>query len=148
MSATNLLALVRQAFTFRADKGCFDKVLEKVTITAASPGKVTAELIVGQEHTNHGGFLHGGLAATIVDSVSTMAMYTFTESENLSPGVSIDLNVQYMSAANIGETILIEASALKKGKNLAFLSVDILNKANGRLVCRGSHLKYIATPKL
>nr|KAF6290103.1 acyl-CoA thioesterase 13 [Myotis myotis] len=52
----------------------FDKVLEKVTLVSAAPGKVTCELRVQEEHTNKLGTLHGGLTATLVDSISTMAL--------------------------------------------------------------------------
>ena len=43
-----------------------------------------------EEHQNAGGTLHGGLTATLVDSLTTLALLSM---ENGRPGVSIDLSV-------------------------------------------------------
>lgn len=57
---------------------------------SATPGKVVCELRVEEEHTNRMGTLHGGMTATLVDVISTMAvMY----SERGAPGVSVDMNI-------------------------------------------------------
>lgn len=62
----------------------------QVDILSASPGKVVCEMRVAEEHTNRGGTLHGGLTATLVDVISTVAiMY----SERAAPGVSVDMNI-------------------------------------------------------
>ena len=62
----------------------------QVNLLSASPGKVVCELKVEEEHTNRGGTLHGGLTATLVDNISTVAiMY----SERCAPGVSVDMNI-------------------------------------------------------
>ncbi len=62
----------------------------QVRIVAAEPGKVVAELKVEEEHQNAGGTLHGGLTATLIDTMTTMVLLGM---ENGRPGVSIDLNV-------------------------------------------------------
>ena len=65
-------------------------VFSQVDILSASPGKVVCEMKVAEEHTNRGGTLHGGLTATLVDVISTMAiMY----SDRGAPGVSVDMNI-------------------------------------------------------
>lgn len=62
----------------------------QVTLVSAAPGKVTCELRVEEEHTNKLGTLHGGLTATLVDSISTMALLC---TERALPGVSVDMNI-------------------------------------------------------
>ncbi|XP_066481006.1 acyl-coenzyme A thioesterase 13 isoform X1 [Tiliqua scincoides] len=112
----------------------------QMTLLSASPGKVVCEMKVEEEHTNRGGTLHGGLTATLVDVVSTAALlYT----ERGAPGVSVDMNITYMSAAKIGEEILITAEILKQGRSLAFASVDLTNKATGKLIAQGRHTKFL-----
>lgn len=59
-------------------------------MTAASPGKVVCELAVDEAHLNRVGSMHGGLTATLVDQISTLAI--LSEESHL-PGVSVDLNV-------------------------------------------------------
>ena len=53
---------------------------------------------------------------------------------------------RYLKAAKVGEEVLVEASTLKTGKNLAYLHVDIKNKATDELIARGSHTKFIGSP--
>ncbi|NXS85405.1 ACO13 thioesterase, partial [Erpornis zantholeuca] len=112
----------------------------QMKLQSATPGKVVCEMKVEEEHTNRGGTLHGGLTATLVDVVSTAAlMYT----ERATPGVSVDMNITYTSAAKIGEEILITAQILKQGKTLAFATVDLTNKATGKLIAQGRHTKFL-----
>lgn len=113
-------------------------------------GRVTAEILLEKSHLNRGGFAHGGFIATLVDSISTLACMNFGGNPDgiNNPGVSVDLNVQFMAPANDKSTLVIEVETLKRGQSLAFLAVNILNKQNRRLIARGSHIKYVATPKL
>ncbi|XP_028317463.1 acyl-coenzyme A thioesterase 13 [Gouania willdenowi] len=120
----------------------FDRVLNKVELVSACPGKVVCGLRVEEEHTNRGGTLHGGLTATLVDVISTMAiMY----SERGAPGVSVDMNITYLNAAKMGEDVLITAHVLKQGRTLAFATVDLTSKATGKLIAQGRHTKHLGS---
>lgn len=120
----------------------FDRVLSKVELVSASPGKIVCEMKVEEEHTNRGGTLHGGLTATLVDVISTTA---FLYTERGAPGVSVDMNITYMNAAKVGEDILITAQVLKQGRTLGFATVDLKNKANGKLIAQGRHTKHLGS---
>jgi len=52
---------------------------------------------------------------------------------------------RYMNAAKIGEDILITAQVLKQGRTLAFATVDLTNKANGKLIAQGRHTKHLGS---
>ena len=58
-------------------------------VTAASPGKIVCEVAVEESHLNPNGSLHGGVTATLVDQISTLALMT----EGRFPGISTDLNI-------------------------------------------------------
>lgn len=120
----------------------FDRVLEKVTLVSAAPGKLICEMKVEEQHTNKFGTLHGGMTATLVDSISTIALMC---TERGAPGVSVDMNITYMSPAKIGEEIVITAHILKQGKTLAFASVDLTNKITGKLIAQGRHTKHLGS---
>ncbi|XP_056438075.1 acyl-coenzyme A thioesterase 13 [Gadus macrocephalus] len=138
--ASLTLNSLKQIMKSIADTPGFDRVISKVNVLSASPGKVVCEMKVEEEHTNRGGTLHGGLTATLVDIISTTAiMY----SERGSPGVSVDMNITYMNAAKIGEDVLITAQVLKQGKTLAFASVDLINKSTGKVIAQGRHTKHL-----
>ena len=47
------------------------------------------EMTVDDSHLNAGGTLHGGMTASLVDSISTLAIM----SAGSNPGVSVDINV-------------------------------------------------------
>ncbi|KAM3857860.1 acyl-coenzyme A thioesterase 13 [Diretmus argenteus] len=133
---------IKQIMRAMVDTPGFDRVLSKVDIVSASPGKVVCEMKVEEEHTNRGGTLHGGLTATLVDVISTTAiMY----SERGAPGVSVDMNITYMNAAKIGEDVLITAQVLKQGRTLAFATVDLTNKATGKPIAQGRHTKHLGS---
>ncbi|KAM3596528.1 uncharacterized protein V6R79_016095 [Siganus canaliculatus] len=125
-----------------AESPGYDRVLSKVGVLSASPGKVVCELRVEEEHTNRGGTLHGGLTATLVDVISTLAIMN---SERAAPGVSVDMNITYMSAAKIGEDILITAQVLKQGRTLAFATVDLTSKPTGKPIAQGRHTKHLGS---
>ncbi|XP_006888747.1 PREDICTED: acyl-coenzyme A thioesterase 13 [Elephantulus edwardii] len=118
----------------------FDRVLEKVMPVSFAPGKLVCEMKVEEQHANKMGTLHGGLTATLIDSISTVALLC---TERGVPGVSVDMNITYMSPAKIGEDILITAHILKQGKTLAFASVDLTNKATGKIIAQGRHTKHL-----
>ncbi|XP_055988496.1 acyl-coenzyme A thioesterase 13 [Sorex fumeus] len=132
----NLLEVIK---ALKGARG-FDRVLEKVTLVSAAPGKVVCELKVEEEHTNKMGTLHGGLTATLVDNISTLALLC---TDRGLPGVSVDMNITYMSPAKIGEDVVITAHILKQGRTLAFASVDLTNKSNGKLIAQGRHTKHL-----
>ncbi|XP_048850476.1 acyl-coenzyme A thioesterase 13 [Brienomyrus brachyistius] len=136
LSLTHLKELMRSM----VDSPGFDRVLSKVNIVSASPGKVVCEMKVEEEHANRLGTLHGGLTATLVDVISTTAfMYT----ERGLPGVSVDMNITYMNAAKVGDDVFITAQILKQGRTLGFATVDLTSKATGKLIAQGRHTKYL-----
>lgn len=50
-----------------------------------------------EDHLNRAGALHGGFTATLVDSVSTVAIMTADKP----PGVSVDLSITYVAGVNM-----------------------------------------------
>ncbi|XP_006872951.1 PREDICTED: acyl-coenzyme A thioesterase 13 [Chrysochloris asiatica] len=162
---SGLTQSIREVLKAMANVRGFDRVLEKgekqqnhhrykilnvflvegsikatVTVVSSAPGKVVCEMKVEDQHTNKMGTLHGGLTATLVDNISTLALLC---TERGAPGVSVDMNITYMSPAKIGEDVVITAHVLKQGKTLAFASVDLTNKATGKLIAQGRHTKHL-----
>ena len=137
------LQKVRALVAMMSERKMFDQCLEKVRVVAAEPGKVVAELEVAEEHQNGVGTLHGGMTATLIDSLTTIALLS---RESGQPGVSIDLNVSYLSAASTGELVTITAEALKVGRTMAFTTAE-LKRQDGTIVARGNHTKHLGSPK-
>lgn len=55
------------------------------------------------------------------------------------------LQFSYLKGALEGDTIVVDAKAVRKGKTLAYLECELRNKANGHIIAKGSQTKYIAT---
>ena len=90
--------------------------------------------------------IHGGALASLVDLVSTAALYNKLKK----PGVSVDMHLSFIKPAKLNETILVEGKVLKAGNKMAYLKADVylkdgqeisLNKS--LLVATGSHTKFI-----
>lgn len=125
----------------RISKGGFDTNFAKVQVTSAVGGSCSARLTVSKEHCNIGEALHGGMAASLVDIVSTLALQTIDQDR---PGVSVDLSVAFLSAARSGSEVVVTADTLKRGRSLAFLAVNITDASTGKLLATGRHIKSIA----
>ena len=117
----------------------FDRTaLEGLKDARFSEGRCCCAFPVGVEKTNRYGTLHGGCIATLVDVVSTAALVTQSDH----PGVSVNIDVAYMSPGPAGEEVQVDATVVKVGANLAFMEV-LITSADGKVVARGSHTKYL-----
>ena len=67
------------------------------------------------------------------------------------PGVSVEMNQSFCSAAACGEPLEITGTVLRYGRTLGFTEVSIRlageqdAQAPGRLVATGRHTKFFAT---
>ncbi|XP_069701580.1 acyl-coenzyme A thioesterase 13-like isoform X2 [Periplaneta americana] len=111
-----------------------------VKILNAGEGRLQAELVLGPEHLNPKGTLHGGMTATLVDVLPSVGFRTHQRGVI---GATLDLRISYLKAAEEGETIVIDCNTLKVGKTLVFLDAEIKKKQTGELIAKGSHTKYI-----
>ncbi|XP_022665397.1 acyl-coenzyme A thioesterase 13-like isoform X2 [Varroa destructor] len=111
--------------------------MKGLELKSASDGRCVAELLVTRPHLNVARTLHGGLSATLVDSVSTFALLTQRNVRS----VSVDLSVSFIGPAKEGDLITIDATTLKVGQTLAYLTVDI--RKQSKLIITGKHTKFL-----
>ncbi|KAL2270565.1 hypothetical protein VTJ83DRAFT_2749 [Remersonia thermophila] len=117
----------------------------QVRLTSASRGVFTARLTLAAHHLNSGGGLHGSVSATIVDWAGGLAIATWDL--RAGTGVSVEIHVEYLSSAKLGDEVEIEGRADRVGGSLAFTGVKIWKlDAEGKrdkLVIVGRHAKYV-----
>ena len=89
------------------------------------------------------GTLHDGATATLIDIIGTLALLA---KDHTRGGVSVDLNLSYVSAVPLGKNVICRGKVLKIGRTLGFTEVDILN-AEGAIVASGRHTKAFPLPK-
>ncbi len=123
----------------------YNFLLSDVEIVSASKGTVTSRLTLSENHLNSRGTIHGAVSATLADWSGGLAIASYGLEKT---GASIDINVQYIGKALLGETIEIEATANKVGRSMAFTTIKIykLDTDGERkyMVATASHTKYIS----
>ena len=119
-------------------------LLSDADIYYAAPGLIVARLAVTANHINASGGLHGSVTATIVDWAGGLCIAAYDCRQKT--GVSVDINVSYVSIVREGDVIEIEGKAEKVGSNIAFTTVEIHHIVNGarkKLVATGRHTKFV-----
>lgn len=118
----------------------FDRSLEGLTLVSVDDGQAVLTIEVVDSIQNPVGTLHGGAIATLVDDAGTLAIMSADRDSR--SGVTTDLNVSYFKAALPGQTVTITAKALKTGKTLAFVEVNLTNP-DGALLAQGRMTKFM-----
>lgn len=119
-------------------------LLSPITLTSTTKGIVTTRLVLGADHVNSRGVLHGAVSATIIDFTTGLAIASWDLRETT--GASVDMHISYLSTARVGDTVEIVATADKVGGNVAFSTIRISKvKEDGAqtLVTLGQHTKYV-----
>lgn len=114
-----------------------------IEIFHAEKGMMKARLLLGPNHINSKGSLHGSVSATLVDWAGGLAIATHGLEKT---GLSTDIHVTYVSAAREGDRIEVEGKTSKIGRNLGFVVVNITKSGTDGeeiVVATGTHTKYL-----
>lgn len=87
-------------------------------------GAAVCRINAEEKHERRGGFVHGGVTASLVDTVTALAAAT-----HLQPGensVTVDLTIHYLRPIYRGE-IKARAVVLRAGKRLITLSAEVFD---------------------
>ncbi|MEZ5842080.1 MAG: PaaI family thioesterase [Hyphomicrobiales bacterium] len=101
---------------------------------AIEHGAVAMTFEVREEFTNPMGFLHGGIIAAIADD---MIGTTIMASDLARKFMSLNLDVQYLGAAKLGDTITASTKLVEAGKRIIVFDWFI-HAADGGLLARGT----------
>ena len=91
-------------------------------LTRIEPGRIEAELTLGQQHQQQRGFAHGGLEATMADLAAGFAAVTLVPDED--GVVTSDLKVSYLNPG-IGTRMKAIGWVLKAGRRLHFCEAEV-----------------------
>jgi acyl-coenzyme A thioesterase 13 len=129
----------------RGNSPIYDFLLgdQHLTFISASRGSFKAHLKLSTNHVNSRKTIHGGVTATLVDWAGGLAIATHGLEKT---GASVDIHVNYISTAHVGDLIEIEGTANRVGRSMAFTSVKVTKLVDGELgaiIATASHTKYI-----
>lgn len=104
------------------------------TLLEVGEKHVKVEFIVQKKFCNPGHVLHGGVASLMLDDVIGMANVIASEEYLMS---SINLSVDFLSAAKVGEKVIVTATLVRSGANLNHWEA-IIKKDGGKIVAKAS----------
>ena len=114
-----------------------------IRLTEIGDRHAVMEVEVAEKHGNYFGGAHGGLIATLVDTVC------FFPRPLLPSGLLVtttNLTVSYVRSAQVGERLVARSELLHLGRRTASLCVQVVN-GEGGLVAHGSaNLMVISDP--
>jgi uncharacterized protein (TIGR00369 family) len=91
-------------------------------LTAITPGRVEAELVLAEQHQQQRGFVHGGLTATMADLVAGFAAVTLVPDDH--GVVTADLKISYLHPG-VGQKLKAIGWVLKAGRRLHFCEAEV-----------------------
>jgi acyl-coenzyme A thioesterase 13 len=125
---------------------CFDALpLQYATLVSASAESQSTSwsFIAAPELCNKGGNLHGGCAATLLDSLTSTALLTIARPGFLDGGnVSRTLSCTYLRPVPMGTECVVECRVVAAGKRTANLSGEIKTK-DGKVCVACVHDKAV-----
>jgi uncharacterized protein (TIGR00369 family) len=104
------------------------------TLSKVEEGRIEMSIVVTEQLTNPLKRLHGGIYALIMDEAVGVAFYTVCQGEYYT---TVNLNVEHLYSANLGETIRAVGYVVRHGKKIAYTEGEIYNEA-GALICRAT----------
>lgn len=110
-------------------------------LTVITPGRIEAELLLGQQHQQQRGFAHGGLVATMADLAAGFAAVTLVPDDH--GVVTADLRVSYLYPA-VGTRLTAIGWVLKAGRRLHFCEAEVW--CDGLLVAKASATMAVIEP--
>ncbi|KAK1594340.1 thioesterase superfamily protein [Colletotrichum navitas] len=108
----------------------------------------TFAFTVRPEHCNRSGNLHGGAAATLFDSLTTMALALVNDRPGYWQflGVSRTLSCSYLRPAPAGEECLVECEIVQVGRLMCHLRGTLRRKRDGSVLATCEHHKFNTDP--
>ncbi len=93
-------------------------------LIAVDEGSVEVEFEVREEMTNPLKILHGGTAASMLDDVMGMTVYMLGRESFYT---TVNLNVDYLSPARVGDTLFVKSKIIRAGKTVINIECTIYN---------------------
>jgi uncharacterized protein (TIGR00369 family) len=110
--------------------------LMNIQMISAEPGKITMELSIGEYHYNPIGSIHGGVAATILDSVMGCAVHSTLPAGRVYS--TLEIKISYLRPMSLAlGTVTAHGWVVNAGRKAAFAEGKLVD-ATGKLYATGS----------
>jgi len=102
------------------------------TMCEVKEGEVTVRFEVRENMTNPVGGIHGGIISLMCDEVIGMTCFSLYNEYHFT---SINLVVDFLSAAKVGDVLDVCAKVVRKGRTIINLECTVTNEA-GKLIAK------------
>ena len=106
-----------------------------MTITHATKDEVRAELIVGQQHLQGYGIVHGGVHCGVIETLSSMGAYLFAR-ERGQHVVGLENNTSFIRAVRLGAKLHAVATPVTRGRQTQVWQAQVFDE-DKKLVATG-----------
>jgi acyl-CoA thioesterase len=97
-----------------------------------SPGYAKVKLTLKEEYLNWENMIQGGIIATVLDQAFGCACNTLDYIH-----VAVQMNIHFLAAAPVGETIYAESRVLHAGKRVGASEMTVVD-SNGKTIARAT----------
>lgn len=106
----------------------------KIQLREIGESHAVMEVTVGELHRNYFGGAHGGLIATLIDTVSFFPRPLLPSGKSCT---TTNLNVTYVRPAAVGDLLSARSELVHQGRRMASLTVTVKNQ-QGKLVAHAT----------
>lgn len=89
-------------------------------------------LVIRDTHLNPAGVVHGGTISTLMDHAFSAICWYATDKV---PCVTVQLNVNFMAPAYLGDTLVVHSRVTRKTSSLLFVTGDV--SVDGNIIATG-----------
>lgn len=104
------------------------------TLQTAEEGRMVATYLIRDDMVNPMQVLHGGAASAILDDLCGLTVFALGREFGYT---SVNLNMDFLNPARLGETLTAEAVVTRAGRNIVHVEGRITNEA-GKLIAKCS----------
>ncbi len=98
-------------------------------------GCVRLLLVIGPQHTNSHGVMHGGVVTSLMDSALGAALWSLRgEEAGRRPHATVAMNASFFAVARPGDEIGIEGRVVRFGRAIAFGAAEARRKTDGEVI--------------
>lgn len=129
---------MRIAIGFRMGEGNpISKVVAwlRPELTEVEEGRVVYKIIVEDDFLNPGKTLHGGVTACILDEIIGAAVYSLNKEFLYA---TINLNTNYLNAAQLGDVLLCEAKVVRNGTKVLYCEGTVKRESDDKIIAIAS----------
>ncbi len=100
-------------------------------------GFVRLSIIVGSQHTNPNGVMHGGVVTTMMDSAIGGALGALRGGDaGRRPHATIEMNTSFLATARLGDEVVVDGRVIQLRRTVAFAEAEARRRSDGEIIAK------------